>query len=104
MCPDGLWWKTETCTHQWRLAANIDEDTIEQIGSYKYLRVKLYETMDWSDYIDYIHSNVAKRLELLNALSIFFQLMLEKLCINDYNPASNRTGTLSGVVCLIKQK
>ena len=34
----------------------VNENTIEQTDSFKYLGVKLNETMEWSDHIDYIHS------------------------------------------------
>ena len=37
----------------------VNENTIEQTDSFKYLVVKLNETMEWSDHIDYIHSKVA---------------------------------------------
>ena len=42
----------------------VNENTIEQTDTFKYLGVKLNETMEWSDHIDYIHSKVAKRLGL----------------------------------------
>ena len=43
----------------------VNENTIEQTNSFRYLPVKLNETMEWSDHINYIHSKVAKRLGLL---------------------------------------
>ena len=38
----------------------VNEDTIEQTDSFKYLGIKLNEKMEWSDHIDYIQSKVAK--------------------------------------------
>ena len=43
----------------------VNENTIEQTDSFKYLGVQLNETMEWSNHIDYIQSKVAKRLGLV---------------------------------------
>ena len=60
----------------------VNEDTIEQTDSFKYLGVKLNETMDWSDHIDYIQSKVAKRLGLLKRVKHLLPVKSREIMYN----------------------
>ena len=60
----------------------VNENTIEQTDSFKYLRVKLNETMEWSDHIDYIHSKVAKRLGLLKRVKHLLPVKSREIMYN----------------------
>ena len=60
----------------------VIENTIEQTDSFKYLGVKLNETMEWSDHIDYIHSKVAKRLELLKRVKHLLPVKSREIMYN----------------------
>ena len=44
---------------------SINEALIGQVDKFKYLGIIINETFDWSDPIDYVHSEVARRLGLL---------------------------------------
>ena len=66
----------------------VNENTVEQTDSFEYLGVKLNETMEWSDHIDYIQSKVAKRLGLLkrvkhhlpvNSREIMYNTMIQPI-------------------------
>ena len=60
----------------------VNENTIEQTDSFKYLGVKLNETMEWSDHIDYIHSKVAKRLGLLKRVKLLLPVKSREIMCN----------------------
>ena len=60
----------------------VNENTIEQTDSFKYLGVKLNETMEWSDHIDYIHSKVAKRLGLLKRVKHLLPVKSREIMYN----------------------
>ena len=60
----------------------VNENTIEQTDSFKYLGVKLNDTMEWSDHIDYIHSKVAKRLGLLKRVKHLLPVKSREIMYN----------------------
>ena len=60
----------------------VNENTIEQTDSFKYLGVKLNETMEWSDHIDYIHSKIAKRLGLLKRVKHLLPVKFREIMYN----------------------
>ena len=74
----------------------VNENTIEQTYSFKYLSVKLNETMEWSDHIDYIHSKVAKRLGLLKRVKHLLPVKSREIMYNTMIQPILTTGTLSG--------
>ena len=44
------------------ITLKIEEEDIEQVTSYKYLGVKINETLTWSDHVESIRKRVAQRL------------------------------------------
>ena len=44
------------------ITLKIEEEDIEQVTSYKYLGVKINETLTWSDHVESICKRVAQRL------------------------------------------
>ena len=60
----------------------VNEDTIEQTDSFKYLGIKLNEKMEWSDHIDYIQSKVAKRLGLLKRVKHLLPVRSREIMYN----------------------
>ena len=60
----------------------VNELTIEQTDSFKYIGVKLNETMEWSDRIDYIQSKVAKRLGPLKRLKHLLPVKSREIMYN----------------------
>ena len=82
----------------------VNENTIEQTDSFKYLGIKLNETMEWSDHIDYIHSKVAKRLGLLKRVKHLLPVKSREIMYNTTIQPILSTGTLSWGTILIKPK
>ena len=60
----------------------VNEDTMEQTDSFKYLGIKLNQKMKWSDHIDYIQSKVAKRLGLLKSVKHFLPVRSREIMYN----------------------
>ena len=58
----------------------VNENTIEQTDSFKYLGVKLNETMEWSDHVDYIQA--AKRLGLLKRVKHLLPVKSREIMYN----------------------
>ena len=61
---------------------SVNENTIEQTDSFKYLGVKLNETMECSDYIDYIQSKVAKTLGQLKRVKHLLPVKSREIMYN----------------------
>ena len=75
----------------------INENTIEQTDSLKYLGEKLNETMERSDHIDYIQSKVAKRLGLLERVKHLLPVRSRKIMYNTIiQPIFDYGGILGG--------
>ena len=50
------------------ITLKIEEEEIEQVTSYKYLGLKINETLTWSDHVESICKRVTQRLGLLQRI------------------------------------
>ena len=66
----------------------VNENTIEQTDSFKYLGVKLNETMEWSDHIDYIHSKVAKKIRTTETCETSSSSQVQRNYVQHYDPTN----------------
>ena len=64
------------------ITLKIEEEEIEQVTSYKYLGVKINETLTWSDHVESICKRVAQRLGLLQHIKHLLPQYSRELLVN----------------------
>ena len=64
------------------ITLKIEEEEIEQVTSYKYLGVKINETLTWSNHVESICKKVAQRLGLLQHIKHLLPQYLRELLVN----------------------